>query len=347
MRLAVGTYTRGFEAEGLYTAEANSDGTSFETVAVVREIDNPSWQIRHPSLPLLYSVSETGDGGAGGISTFSMTDDGRLEPVCSVSSMGADPCHLALAGDRLIASNYSGGNLATWRLDAAGRPLELDNLIQHNGASVDPMRQKGPHVHSAMVHAPSDSVFVCDLGVDRLYRYPRVGGSLDVASRQTVRLRPGAGPRLMCLAPDGRYAFVINELDNTIVSFDLNAGSRAVELRTTGTLPEDFSDASYCGHIAVSADGRFVYASNRGHDSIAVFACGDDGDLALVQHVASGGRHPRFFALTPDERYLWAANRDSDNLVVFERDPASGRLTPTGTVINMPAPVCLTWLASA
>ncbi|MDZ7685985.1 MAG: lactonase family protein [Gammaproteobacteria bacterium] len=344
MRLLIGTYTRGFEAEGLYTAEAGADGTGFRVLAVAREIDNPSWQITHPSLPLSYSVSEIGDEGAGGISAFSIGGDGRLDQVCSVSSMGEDPCHLALAGDRLFASNYSGGNLATWSLDAAGQPADLDNLIQHNGSSVDPMRQKGPHVHSATLHAPSDSMFVCDLGVDRIFRYRIAGGSLDVASRQTIQLRPGAGPRMMCVEPNGRYAFVINELDNTIVSFDLEAGPRAVELATVGTVPADYVDASYCAHIAVSGDGRFLYASNRGHDSIAVFALGDNGNLVPVQHVASGGEHPRFFALTPDERFLWAANRDSDNLVVFQRDRASGRLTPTGTVIDMPAPACVTWL---
>lgn len=341
MRFTVGTYTRGYGATGLYLLEANADGGSAVCSPEV-ELDNPSWVTAHPRLPLLYSVVETADDGAGGIAVIDISDPHSMSVLTRFSSMGADPCHLVIARDMLIASNYSGGSLAAWRLDKGGAPLGLETLIQHSGSSVDPMRQRGPHVHSATYHEQSDSVFVCDLGVDRLFRYD-VGRGVDVMSRKTARLKPGAGPRMMCIDPDGAFGYVINELDNTIVSFDLLSGDRPIELSTVSTLSAANPEPNYCAHVAMSDDGRFLYASNRGQDSIVVFAIGDSGALALLQHIDCGGVHPRFFLLFED--YLWVANRDSDCIAIFSRDHDTGLLEATGARIEVPAPVCILPLA--
>lgn len=345
MQLVIGTYTRGFASEGIYRLDVGADGGE-ATLSLAAKLENPSWQVRHPRLPVLYSVVETrGEENEGGaIVAFRVNDDGALSMVARVPSMGGDPCHLSVAGDFLLASNYDAGNLAVWRLDDNGVPVSLENLVQHNGSSVDPVRQKSPHVHSTCVHAESGTALVCDLGVDRVYRYALSEQGIDVLSRKTISMRPGAGPRLGCSDPSARYFYVINELDNTIVSFDLAVGERAVELATTSTLPDDCDEASYCAHLTMTGDGRHLYASNRGHDSIAVFEVLDNGELGLLQTVSSGGQHPRFFMLMPGEEYLWVANRDSDNIVVMARDPESGKLTATGTEISVPAPVCLTIL---
>ncbi len=340
MQFAVGTYTRGFDAEGIYLLEAEPDGSNVR-IRLAAEVENPSWLVRHPSRPMLYATIETADNGSGGVAVVELDESGSMTVRDEFSSMGADPCHLLIAVDRLIASNYSGGSVAAWPLDDAGSPQPMESMVQHNGSSVDPVRQTAAHVHSSAFHSKSQTVFVCDLGVDKVYRYGFSEAGIDIMSRKTVPLRPGAGPRMMAIDPEDRFGFVINELDNTIVSFDLDAGPRPVELHTCSTLPDDFTDASYCAHIAMSRDGEHLYASNRGHDSIAVFSVKGEGKLELIQHVSSGGEHPRFFTLTPDETHLWCANRDSDNIVVFARDGSSGLLTETGTVIDLPAPVSL------
>lgn len=346
MILAVGTYTRtSHGATGIYTISLSPASGRAEILSVTAGIENPSWQMRHPDLPVLYSVVETADEGGGAVVALSIGADGALTEIARHPTMGADPCHLSVAGNLLFASNYGGGSLAALALDAAGHPREVAGITMHSGNSVDPVRQKSPHVHSSTLHANHGTLLVCDLGLDKVYRYPVVSGGVDVNGRKTMKMRPGAGPRMVALAPDGRYAFVINELDNTIVTFDLEATDRPVELDTVSTLPSDFDDASYCAHLALSRDGQFLYASNRGHDSIATFGIGPDGTLEARGHVSSGGHHPRFFCLTPEEDFMLVANRDSNNIVVMARDPVSGALEPTGAEVSIPAPVCLTPLA--
>ena len=345
MLMLIGTYTRGTDSQGVYAFEVSDDCRRFAPGPVSTDIDNPSWLVRHPHLDVVYSVNEVQDlNGGGGVSAYACDENGRLTLIDSKPSMGADPCHLAIdaAGSLLCVSNYTGGNLASFALHDSGALGDMQSLVQHGGKGVDPMRQKGPHVHSIALDKHARHAYVCDLGLDQVVRYPlAAGGMIRADQRITSRLRPGAGPRLMCFDSDEQYGYVINELDNSIVSFGRDEAGDLTELASYSALPAGFADASYCAHIAVSGDDRFLYASNRGHDSIAVFRIEGGGRLELVQHQPSLGKHPRHFALSPDEGHLLIANRDSNNLVVMERDAETGRLTPTGTEITVPAAVCI------
>lgn len=341
MQMLVGTYTRNTGSEGVYAWRVEPGWTRFTATAVNREIDNPSWIVRHPRLDVVYSVNEVK---AGAISAFACDEEGRLTLLNRVASRGADPCHLALhpAGTALFVSNYSSGNLAGFALGDGGELGEMRSLVQHSGRGVDPLRQSGAHAHSMVLDPGGEFAWACDLGLDQVVRYA-IGesGEIDATSAVVTAVRPGAGPRLLCFDSTGRFVYVINELDNTLVAAERNADGHFVELEVCSTLPDDFGDTSYCAHIAMSRDGRFLYASNRGHDSIAVFRVTEDGVPALVQWQSTLGRHPRHFSLTPDESHLLVANRDSDNIVVMARNRESGELTPTGTVLGVPAPVCV------
>lgn len=347
MLMLTGTYTRNTDAEGVYAFRCDAGFRRFERLVVNTNIDNPSYLVRHPTLDVVYGVNEVGDfEGGGGISTFNCDAGGKLDLVGKVASMGADPCHLMLgrSGRSLFVSNYSGGNLTSFAIDDGGRLGDFESLVQHGGKGVDPMRQKGPHVHSVCLAPGGEHAFVCDLGLDQVVHYPVKGARILVERRTTTRMRPGAGPRMMTFDHAGEFAWVINELDNTIVSFAHNGTGELVELQTVSALPPGFTDASYTSHLVLSDDGRFLYGSNRGHDSIVVFAVEAEGRLRLVQHEASRGMHPRHFALTPDGSHMLVANRDSNNIVVFERDAATGRLAATGAILEVPAPVCVVFM---
>lgn len=340
----IGTYTAKTTAQGFYSLAISDDCLTFDQLAVQQEADNPSWLARHPVLPVLYAVSELGESDGGGyVSAYEVGDDGQTRLLAKVPSMGADPCHLAVdPGGRFLAvSNYSSGNLATFALQSDGTPGDVASVIQHGGKSVDPMRQKGPHVHSVTLADSGQRAYVADLGTDEIVMYKiHSNGVVDAQSRRAHRMKPGAGPRLGCMNSSGTFLYFINELDNTLVSFARDDNGELVELETTSSLPVDYADASYCGHIALSADDRFLYASNRGHDSIAVFSVREEGVMELLQHISSGGRHPRHFSLSPGGGHLLVANRDDNNLVTFLRNPESGTLTRAGTY-ETPAPVCI------
>lgn len=349
MLMLIGTYTRGTGSAGIYGFEAGDGFEHVEACAVNGDIDNPSWLVRHPRLDVIYAVNEVRDGDSGGgIAAFVCDASGHLEQIDQKSSMGGDPCHLSIdpEGKFLLASNYGNGSLAGYPLAADGRMQALTSFVQHGGRGIDPMRQKGPHVHSAVLDAGARNAYVSDLGLDQVVRYPLASdGTVQAGARVTTRLKPGAGPRLMCFDSTCRFAYVINELDNTIVSFERDESGDLIELAALSALPDDFADASYCAHIALSGDDRFLYASNRGHDSIAVFRVEEAGGLAPVQYQPSLGGHPRHFALAPDGCHLLVANRDGNNVVVMARDPVSGALTPTGAEIQVPAPVCVLFLS--
>lgn len=347
MLMFVGTYTRKTESEGVYAFEVDDGVEQIRALTVNPGIDNPSWIVANSSRHCLFAVNEIRDyqgGNTGAVNSFTYDDQGRLTFVSRQSSMGADPCHLAQGpeGAYLLVSNYSGGNLASFPVDDSGAIGVFNSFVQHAGHSVDPMRQKGPHVHSVTLDQRGEMAYVADLGTDQVVSYPvDRHGQVQTNARKSIRVKPGAGPRHFCFDADDRYGYLINELDNTIVSFERDEGGTLTELETVSALPDDFTDPSYCADIHLSPDGHFLYASNRGHDSIAVYRLEADGVMKLIQHQSTGGAHPRHFSLSPDGSRLFAANRDSDNIVVLARDSETGLLTETGTKIDVPAPSCV------
>lgn len=341
MRFFVGTYTRGTAADGIYHLVLDADLRQ-EALLLATEADNPSWLARHPVAEVVYAVNEVPDysGEGGAVSAFRATASGMLELASQVPSLGKDPCHLSVldSGEALICSNYTSGTVTSYPLDAAGLPGDFESYIQHRGSGPDPMRQQSAHAHSSI--ATDRYLFVADLGSDQIIRYPLESrGSLDVSGMKRVRLTPGAGPRHMALDSGKEYLYAICELDNTIVSFAI--ADTLIELASYSTLPEGYTDASYTAQILMSGDDRFIYGSNRGHDSIVVFESSGEGELELVQHIGAGGIHPRHFVLTEDESHLMVANRDSDNLAVFSRNGKTGLLEDIGLRIEIPAPVCV------
>ncbi|MBC8040692.1 MAG: lactonase family protein, partial [Opitutaceae bacterium] len=222
-----------------------------------------------------------------------------------------------------------------------GAPASVD---QHAGKSIHPSRQKGPYAHSINLTAEGRFAFVADLGTDQVYTYrvDTAAATLTPASPASVALAPGSGPRHLALSPDGRHAYVINELANTLTTFALDAQTGALTaLQTVPTLPADFTTGT-TAEVVAHPNGRFVYGSNRGHDSIAVFAVdAASATLSLVEHVSTQGRTPRNFNLSPDGRWLIAANQDGNSLVIYSVDPATGRLKPTGQTLALGAPVCV------
>ncbi|MFP6808842.1 MAG: lactonase family protein [Pseudomonadales bacterium] len=349
MLMLAGTYTRDTASKGIYSFKYDANRRALELLTTNADIENPSYLLKHPSLDIVYCVNEVRDfggdkEGSGAVSAYSVSSTGVMEMISQVSSLGMDPCHLVLGPDAstLMVSNYSSGCLAAFPLNESGDIQQFSSFIQHRGKGVDPMRQKGSHVHSINFGRDGSSIYVADLGIDQIVRYPIDGlGQIDTNKRKNARLRSGAGPRHFCFDTAFEYCYVINELDNTVVTFGLDDGGALVELVTHSTLPDDCEEASYCAEILLSPDERYIYCSNRGDDSITVFEVGEEGQMRMVQNISSGGLHPRHFTITPDGEGLIVANRDSNNLVVFSRNVDSGTLVRTDNDVSVPAPVCV------
>ena len=256
------------------------------------------------------------------------------------------PCHVAVdrAGRSLYAANYSSGSVAVYRLGADGALAPALQLLRHERLGplpdgVDARRQAGPHAHGVFLDPSEQFLLVPDLGLDRIVIYDRDPDGRLAARRAPATLPPGSGPRHFAFAPDGRRGFVVNELASTLCAFRWEAGSLALE-GCASTLPEGWSGASTCADIHVSPDGRFVYASNRGHDSIAAFGI-EGRSLRLVGITPTGGKTPRNFAIDPSGRFLYAANMGSGTIVTFRIDAGTGALEAAGPVLEVPAPVCV------
>ena len=329
------------KGEGVYLCAF--DGTGIEIRAVIPAV-NPSFVCVDEKNRRLWAVQETqqwqGEDG-GGVSQWRYDAQGRFTLEAAYGTGGADPCHLALSPDGrwLAVANYSGGSLAVFPRDDQGRMLPKRRLFQHHGGSVNPARQEGPHVHSALFDGEG-RLLAADLGGDRLACY-RCGGDVVPEPAGNLPTAPGSGPRCGEYSADSRHLYVIHELNSTVAHYACNGG--AVTLReTVSTLPADYAGANTAADVHLTPDGRHLYASNRGDDSIAMFRVGADGSLILLGHQPCGGRTPRNFAIDPEGQYLLAANQDSDNIAVFAIGE-DGLLRQTGDV-PFPSPVCIRFL---
>lgn len=340
----VGTYSlRG--SEGIYALDFDGSTGALTNLRQVAALHNPSFLARHPHGPWLYAVSEAKEGT---VTALAVSEDGAAGAVVNrQSTLGSAPCHLSVdpTGRWLVSANYGSGSVALHPILADGSPGPPADLAQHVGRGPRADRQAGPHAHSATFDPSGAFVIAADLGTDELVTYRLDGerGKLVPHDPPAVRLTPGAGPRHFTFHPCGRWAYVINELDNTVVACDWD-GERGLltPRRTLPTLPPDFTGVSHCADIHVHPSGLFLYGSNRGHDSLAVFGLApESGLLEVVGHVGSGGRNPRNFAVTADGRWLLAANQDTDNIAVFSVSEDGGRLEQVGEPCSVPAPVCV------
>jgi 6-phosphogluconolactonase len=346
----IGTYT-GQKSKGIYAYRFDGATGRLVSLGLVAETTNPSFLAVHPNRRFLYAVNEIANyegQKSGAVSAFALDPrTGKLTFLNQVSSRGADPCYLVVdkTGKHVLVANYSGGSVAAFPLRADGRLGEASALVQHAGGSVNPERQQGPHAHSINLSPDNRFVIAADLGLDQLlvYRFDSTKGLLAANSPAFAKVNPGAGPRHFAFHPSGRFAYVINEMQSTVSAFAYDAAGGVLHaLQTISTLPKDFAGKNDTAEVQVHPTGKFLYGSNRGHDSIAVFAIdAEKGTLTPVEYVATRGKTPRNFGIDPTGSFLFAANQDSDNIVVFRINPDSGRLTPTGQVVEVPSPVCV------
>ena len=345
----IGTYTR-LGSEGVYTLRLNGQTGELTQVSVATGLENPSFVALDPSGDHLYAVSETSAfNGSGGITAFNVNRaTGELTQINQQSTGGPGPCHLMIdeTDSVAIVTNYAGGSVSVHPIAADGSVGEHTDFVQHEGSSVNKQRQREAHAHSVNIDNTNKRAYVCDLGKDQVLTY-----DVDIASRKlslasTVDEVAGEGPRHFTFHPAGNHVYVNNELGNTITVYDLNSDGTLSPKQSESTLPEGWEGESHTADIHVSPDGKFVYVSNRGHDSIAIFAIdASSGKVTSLGHESTQGNTPRNFAITPDGAFLLAENQDSDSIVSFKRE-TDGTLTPTGSVISVPAPVCLQFLAT-
>lgn len=350
LQVFVGTYT-GPKSEGIYAFTFDPDTGRATPRGLVARSVNPSFLAVHPSGRFLYAANETDQwkGNPGGyVSSFAIDPgDSKLRELNQQSSGGAAPCFVSVdaTGKNLLVANYFGGSVACLPIQADGTLKTRSAFDQHRGSSVNPQRQKEPHAHSIYPSPDNRFALSADLGLDQVlvYRFDAAAGSLTPNSPPFARVAPGSGPRHLAFAPDGRHLFVINEMLSTLtsMSYDPAAGTLQ-EIQTVSTLPSgvgrpDTSTAQVCVH----PNGRFVYGSNRGDDSIAVLSVDGDGHLKWVERVSTQGKVPRNFQIDPTGRYLWAANQNSDSIVLFQVDGATGKLIPTGQTLSVGSPVCV------
>jgi len=344
----IGTYT-GPKSQGIYQAQFDPGTGKLTTPKLAAKATNPTFLALHPNRHFLYAADETSEfaGKPGGaVSAFRIEEKtGKLTLLNQQPSGGADPCHLALdrTGHCVLVANYGGGSVAAFPVGTDGRLGLPRAFIQHQGSSVNPQRQTGPHAHFITADPNDRFALACDLGLDKIlvYSLDPLSGSLSTPGSASVKA--GAGPRHLAFHPKGQFVYVINEMGSTLTVFKYGA-KRAVleEVQNISTLPETFKGNSTCAEVQVHPSGKFVYGSNRGHDSIAVFAINPkNGVLSLVQLQSTRGKTPRHFALDPSGKWLLAENQDSDSIVIFRVDPKTGCLNPTGQTVHIGAPVCL------
>ena len=354
--LYIGTYTEGAsKSKGIYAYRFDAETGQATSLGLVADTANPSFVALHPSGKYLYAVNELQNykgPNSGGVSAFSIdAATGKLTFLNEVPSRGADPCYIIVdkAGKFVLVANYTGGSIAVFPILGDGKIGEASDFVQHTGHGPNEKRQEKAHAHSIDLSPDNKFAFVDDLGLDQLltYKYDAAKGSLSANDPPFVKLDPGAGPRHFVLHPSGKFAYVVAEMQSTVTALSLDANSGAMQrMQTLSTLPKGFSGENDDAEIQIHPSGKFLYASNRGHDSIATFAVDPlRGTLTLVDNVSTGGKTPRSFEIDPTGKFIFAQNQNSDSVVIFRIDQKTGKLSPTGQKLDVPSPVCVKFLA--
>ena len=350
VNLYVGTFSaRG--SEGIYVYDWNLETGDFKPVQTVPGRESPSFLAIHPNRKYLYSVNREGitEGeDSGSVASYRIDpNSGQLTFLTEVSSLGAGPCHVQAdqTGQLLFVSNYAEGNFTVYPVEEDGRIGENLYNFTYEGQGPNLARQQKPHLHSALPSPDNRFVFAADLGTDRLYTYRiKPGkGKLRPAKTPWASIEPGGGPRHFDFHPNGKWVYVAEELSSHVTAFKYDARKGSMnQIQRLSTLPTDFTDPSFCADIHVHPSGRFLYVSNRGHQSLAVYSIDQaTGKLTMVDTPSVRGDWPRNFLISPDGRWCLVANERSDNVTVFTIDQQTGKLTFTGKELKIPSPVCL------
>jgi 6-phosphogluconolactonase len=349
LRVYVGTYTRG-ESRGIYLFEMDRQSGELRKKGLAAEVENPSFLTLHPSGRFLFSVGEISSfrgRRSGVVSAFAIeASSGKLTLINQQETGGAGPCHVSVdaTGAVVLVANYGGGSVAAFPVAADGSLGERAGFQQHEGSGPHPERQERPHAHSIFPHPSGAFALAVDLGIDqvRVYRLGLEEASLEAHDPAGASLAAGAGPRHLAFHPQEPFVYVINELNSTITAFVFDGAEGELrELQTVDTLPAGFEGTNHPAEILVHPDGRFLYGSNRGADTLAIFHIRADGTLEPRGHEATRGRNPRNFGIDPEGRFLIVAHQDTDNLVSFQIDGASGALKLVGETGGVSMPVCV------
>jgi len=348
----VGTYSdRG--GKGIYAYRFDSKTGKLVDLGLAVATPDPSFLAISKDGKFLYAVNETSTyqgQPTGSVSSFAIhKDTGKLTPLNTLSSRGAGPAHLAIdrSGKSLLVANYDGGNVAVFPILENGSLGDASAFVQHKGSSVVPDRQKGPHAHDIAMSPDNRFALVADLGLDQVIVYPFDPAKGTLGTPHVVKVHPGAGPRHLAFSPNGKFVYLINEIQSTINSFSYSAANGELqELQAVSTLPKTFKGANDTAEIEVHPSGRFLYGSNRGQDSVVLFTIDPaKGTLTNAGFTLTRGKTPRNFVIDPTGRWLFAENHESDDFVIFKIDEKTGQLTPHGDALQVPAPVCVRFVA--
>ncbi len=343
----VSTYTNRQRAQGIYAYRFDSATGKFTSLGLAAETPDPSFFIIHPNRKFLYAVSEFG----AELRSYEIDlSTGMLKLLNKVPSKGEYPVHLALDQTRkwLFDANYRGGTTVVFPVREDGTLGEANSLVQHVGSSVLPRRQDAPHPHGVYISTDNRFLFVPDLGLDKImsYRFDAAKGTISANEPDSVKVAPGSGPRHLAFHPNNKFVYAMNEYTSSITAYTFDAGKGTLtQFQAHPALPPDFTGTPNGGEIAVHPNGKFLYASNLNHDSIAIFTIDGNGKITAAGHVPTQGTAPRHFAIDPTGAFLIVSNQNTDNIVVFRIDQATGGLKPTGETVKVGMPVCLDFVA--
>ncbi|HEX9961809.1 MAG TPA: lactonase family protein, partial [Pyrinomonadaceae bacterium] len=353
MLVYIGTYTSGkSKSEGIYIYKFSLETGALRPYKTIGNVVDPSFLAIDKNRKYLYAVNETVEyegKKSGAVSAFAIDPkNGELHFLNKQPSLGGAPCHMTISdnGRFVLVANYLGGNVSVFPIENGGNLGAAIDSEQHAGAGLNRERQEAPRAHSIILDENNRFAFASDLGIDKImiYNFDAGSGKLERnAAQPFYQTKAGAGPRHFKFHPNGKFAFVVNEQDSTITSLEYDDRRGTLkEIQTVSTLPATFFRANSCADIHASPDGRFLYGSNRGHDSIAAYKIDEKtGRLDFIEHASTLGRTPRNFAIDPTGRFLLAANQNSDSIVTFRLDEKTGKLLPTGNKAVVPSPVCL------
>ena len=349
-----GTYT-GAKSKGIYVSRMDATGKLSEPELAATTV-NPTFLATDPRQHFLYAANEIGNyqgQKAGGVTAFALdAKTGKLTQLNEQSSGGDGPCHVSVdaTGKTVLVANYGGGSVAALPVNADGSLAPAATFIQHQGSSIVPQRQAGPHGHCIFADPANRFALACDLGLDKVlvYKLDAKKALLTPNDPPFVALHPGAGPRHLAFHPNGKFVYVIDELDCTLTVFTYDAKHGSLtEIQSLSTLPAGETKKSNfsCAEVVVHPSGKFLYGSNRGHNTIVLFRIDEKtGKVTLVEHTPTGGKTPRNFNVDPSGHFLLAANQDSGNVLAFSIDPKTGHLTPTGQQLQMGSPVAIVFV---
>jgi 6-phosphogluconolactonase len=351
LRVFIGTYTSGDSiSKGVYSCEFDSETGKISEPMLAAELKNPSFLAVHPSSKFIYAVNEVSEGpgrGTGAVTALKINADGTLTKINHQPSEGGAPCHCNVdsTGTNLLIANYGGGNVAVYPIAEDGSLLPVSCNIQHEGSSVDKSRQEAPHAHSINVSSDNKFAYAADLGLDKImiYNLDAEKHTLTPARQPFALVTPGGGPRHFAIHPSGKFAYTNNEMTMVVTGFNRNPSDGSLHaIQEISTIPGGFEGRKSTAECLVHPSGRFLYVSNRGHETITAFTIDQEtGLLTYVENEPTGGKEPRNFYIEPSGKWLLAENQNSDSVFVFSIDQKTGELAPTGDSIKVGRPVCI------